>query len=82
MSRSIARNRKKKRPITYEKLWMPRETRNYFPKLQAVKNIISDPARFGLKLAYVPDQPYFAAVKTHQHIDIKVAAELLTNSGS
>jgi len=76
MSRSIARNRKKKRPITYEKLWMPRETRNYFPKLQAVKNIISDPARFGLKLAYVPDQPYFAAVKTHQHIDIKVAAEL------
>jgi len=76
LSRSIARNRKKKRPITYEKLWMPRETRNYFPKLQAVKNIIADPARFGLTLAYVPDQPYFATVKTDRHIDVKLAAEL------
>ncbi len=76
LSRSIARNRKKKRPITYEKLWMPRETRNYFPKLQAVKNIIADPARFGLTLAYVPDRPYFASVKTDRHIDVKLAAEL------
>jgi len=76
LSRSIARNRKKKRPITYESLRMPRETRNYFPKLQAIKNIISDPARYGLKLADVPNRPYFATITTERHIDVKLAAEL------
>jgi len=76
LTRSIKRNRARKRPVTYEKLWMPRETRNYFPKLQAVKNIISDPARFGLTLAPIADQPYFGVVTTERHIDVKVAAQL------
>jgi membrane-bound lytic murein transglycosylase D len=76
LSRAIARNRARKHPTDYEHLRIPRETRNYFPKLQAVKNIISDPARFGLKLADVPNRPYFAAVTTDRHIDVKLAAEL------
>lgn len=76
LNRAIKRNRARKQPITYDKLRMPRETRNYFPKLQAVKNIISDPARFGLTLADIPDRPYFDVVTTDRHIDVKVAAEL------
>ena len=48
MTRAIARNRARKQPVEYDKLRLPRETRNYFPKLQAIKNIIADPARFGL----------------------------------
>lgn len=76
LTRAIARNRKRKKPIDYEHLRIPRETRNYFPKLQAVKNIISDPARFGLKLASVPNRPYFSAITTDRHIDVKLAAEL------
>jgi membrane-bound lytic murein transglycosylase D len=76
LSRAIARNKARKRPTDYEHLRIPRETRNYFPKLQAVKNIISDPARFGLKLAAIPNQPYFTALATDRHIDVKLAAEL------
>jgi membrane-bound lytic murein transglycosylase D len=76
LGRAIARNKRRKRPTDYEHLRIPRETRNYFPKLQAVKNIISDPARFGLKLAKVPNRPYFATVITDRHIDVKLAAEL------
>jgi len=76
LARAIKRNRARKRPINYESLRLPRETRNYFPKLQAVKNIISDPARFGLRLAPVPNQPYFGTVTTDRHIDVKLAAEL------
>ncbi len=76
LSRAIARNRARKRPTDYAHLRLPRETRNYFPKLQAIKNIISDPARYGLTLADVPNRPYFAAVRTDRHIDIKLAAEL------
>jgi membrane-bound lytic murein transglycosylase D len=76
LGRAIARNRARKRPTDYEHLRIPRETRNYFPKLQAIKNIISDPARFGLTLADIPNRPYFDAVTTHRHIDVKLAAKL------
>lgn len=76
LNRSIARNKRRKRPVTYERLWMPRQTRNYFPKLQAIKNIVSDPARFGLTLADIPNRPYFGTVTTDRHIDVKLAAEL------
>ena len=76
VARAQARNRKRGKPTNYSSLKMPRETRNYVPKLLAVKNIVSDPARFGLVLSDIPDEPYFEAVATSQHIDVKLAAEL------
>jgi membrane-bound lytic murein transglycosylase D len=76
VSKAIARNEKKGRPTDYASLKMPDETRNYLPKLQAVKNIVSDPAKYGLALEDVPDAPYFTVVKTTKEIDVKRAAEL------
>ena len=76
VGRAMERNRAKGLPTDYESLTVPGETRNYIPKLIAVKNIISDPARFGLQLADVPNQPYFETVLVKQHIDLKVAAKL------
>ena len=55
---------------------MPAETRNYLPKLQAVKNIVRDPEKYGLALADIPDAPYFTVVKTTRKMDVKRAAEL------
>ena len=55
---------------------MPAETANYLPKLQAIKNIVRDPEKFGLALADIPDAPYFAVVKTNRKMDTKFAAEL------
>jgi membrane-bound lytic murein transglycosylase D len=55
---------------------MPDETRNYLPKLQAVKNIVRDPEKYGLVLDDVPDAPYFATVITSRKIDVRRAAEL------
>jgi membrane-bound lytic murein transglycosylase D len=74
VSRAIARNQAKGLPTDYESLAMPAETRNYLPKLQAVKNIIADPARFGLQLADVPNESYFATVTAKRHIDVELAA--------
>lgn len=76
VSRAIARNQAKGLPTDYENLTMPNETRNYLPKLQAVKNIVAHPARFGLNLAPIPNEPYFAVVTTRRHIDVKLAARL------
>ena len=55
---------------------MPNETRNYLPKLQAVKNIVRDPEKYGLVLADIPDAPFFTVVKTTRKIDTKRAAEI------
>ncbi len=76
VAKAIAQNQKKGRPTDYTSLKMPDETRNYLPKLQAVKNIIRDPAKYGLALEDIPDAPYFAVVKTTKRIDVKRAAEL------
>ncbi|BCL76173.1 lytic transglycosylase [Jeongeupia sp. HS-3] len=62
--------------MTYSDLRMPNETRNYVPKLMAVRNIIANPAAFGVTLASVPNKPYFAAVSTGRHMDVQVAADL------
>ena len=77
VERAVARNRAKGLPTDYSSLTkMPAETANYVPKLQAVKNIIADPGRYGLSLADVPDAPYFAVVKTTKKMDVKRAADL------
>jgi membrane-bound lytic murein transglycosylase D len=76
VSRAIARNQAKGLPTDYESLTMPAETRNYVPKLLAVKNIIANPGQFGITLADVPNRPYFATVTTDQHIDVKLVAKL------
>jgi membrane-bound lytic murein transglycosylase D len=76
VSRAVARNQARGLPTDYESLAMPLETRNYVPKLQAVKNIIANPGQFGIALADVPNQPYFATVTARRHIDIQLAASL------
>jgi membrane-bound lytic murein transglycosylase D len=55
---------------------VPNETRGYVPKLQAVKNIIRDPAAYGLELEPIANHPYFQAVTTTRPMDVKVAASL------
>jgi membrane-bound lytic murein transglycosylase D len=75
VSRAIAKNQAKGLPTDYESLTMPAETRNYIPKLQAVRNIVANPEQFGITLASVPNKPYFATVATSRHIDVKLAAK-------
>jgi membrane-bound lytic murein transglycosylase D len=75
--RAIARNRAKGLPVDFQALRnVPDETRNYVPKLQAVKNIIADPAKYGVAMADVPNAPYFTVVRTTVRMDVKRAAEL------
>lgn len=76
VGRAIERNKARRQPRDYEALVLPEETRNYIPKLQALKNIAADPAAFGLELEPVPNRPYFATVASARDIDINVAAKL------
>ena len=75
--RAVARNKAKGLPTDYASLTgMPAETQNYVPKLQAVKNIVTEPAKYSLSLGDVPDAPFFTVVKTTLKMDVKRAAEL------
>jgi membrane-bound lytic murein transglycosylase D len=76
VARAIAKNQRAGLPTDYASLDMPDETRNYLPKLQAVKNIVAEPDKYGLELADIPDAPYFAVVRTSRKMDLKRAAEL------
>ena len=76
VARALARNRKAHKPTVYASLRMPRETRWYVPKLQALKNIVRDPASFGIDLDPIPNLPYFVQVNETPEMDLELAAEL------
>ncbi|PXX44706.1 membrane-bound lytic murein transglycosylase D [Aquitalea magnusonii] len=76
LARAIARAQAAGLEPTYENIKMPNETRNYAPKLIAVRNILSQPEKFGVKLDKFPNKPYFVAVSTGRHMDIEVAAKM------
>ncbi|KAA0893083.1 transglycosylase SLT domain-containing protein [Pusillimonas sp. ANT_WB101] len=76
VKRAMGKNALAGKPTDYLSLNMPDETRNYVPKLQAIKNIIADPEHYGIVLPSVNNQPYFAKVEKKDNIDIKLAAEL------
>jgi membrane-bound lytic murein transglycosylase D len=77
VARAVARNRKAGKPADYSSLRMPTETRHYLPKLQALKNIISDPSKYGIDLAPIPNQRYFTTVLTGRpELDVALIARL------
>ncbi|SDK30715.1 membrane-bound lytic murein transglycosylase D [Methylophilus rhizosphaerae] len=76
VARAIERNRQLGLPTDYQHLSLPDETRNYVPKLQAIKNIIFRPEEYGLTLNDIPNKPYFTTVEAPNKIDAKLAAEL------
>jgi membrane-bound lytic murein transglycosylase D len=76
VKRAIAKNRKAKKPTDYSSLRMPRETAQYVPKLQAIKNIIANPEPYGINLDPIPNEPYFAVVTETPDMDVQLAAAL------
>lgn len=76
VARAIARNRAAGRPTDYDSLSMPAETRHYIPKLQALKNILVDPAPLGITIDPIPNQPYFSLYTKLRDIDVQLAAKL------
>lgn len=78
VQRAINKNQAAGLPIDFNSLapLMPTETRNYVPKLQAVKNIIMSPDTYNIALPQVDNQPYFVTIGKMRDIDVKVAAQL------
>lgn len=77
VGRAVRKNEAQGRPTDFNSLTMPNETRNYVPKLQALKNIFGSPQLMArLQLPSLPNRPYFETVTQNEPIDVKTAAKL------
>lgn len=78
--RAIRINKNQGKDTDFWSLSLPRETRDYVPKLIALAKLIGNPEEYGVSLLPLPDQPYFAAVDTGGQIDLALVAELADSS--
>ena len=76
VGRAIAKNQKLGLGTSYSELTMPTETRQYVPKLQAVKNIVANPQAYSAELPLIGNHPYFQQVEITRDIDVALAARL------
>ena len=76
VGKALARNKRLGEPLIYTELRMPAETRQYVPKLQAMKNLVSNPAGLGVTLPPIPNHPYFQTVPLPRDADVAVIASL------
>jgi membrane-bound lytic murein transglycosylase D len=78
VQRAIKRQQAMGLPIDFDSLsaLMPNETKNYVPKLQAVKNIIGHPEQYNIVLPRLDNEPYFTSIKNDKDIDVHLAAKL------
>lgn len=76
VGRAIKRNQAAGLGTSYTDLSMPDETRNYVPKLQAVKNIVAAPEQFRADLPLIENHPYFQSVVLQRDMDVELAARL------
>ncbi len=76
VNRAITRNQKAGLPTAYTDLTMPLETRQYVPKLQAVKNIVARPEAFSAQLPPIGNRPFFDTITLQRDMDVAVIASL------
>lgn len=77
VSRAIERNQKLGLPSDYWNLPLPKETRDYVPKLLALSQIVQAPQAYGMTLNPIANQPYFEQVASRPGLDLARVAALI-----
>ncbi len=76
VQKAIEKNRRANKPTDFWHLDLPRETKNYVPKLLAVAAIINEPNQYGIQLPTINNQPVVKVVELDHQLDIHVAAQV------
>lgn len=74
VQREIDKNRARGLPTDYWNLNLPRETKNYVPKLLAYREVIRSPRSFGVQLPNVVNTAKLVQVHVNKAVDLKVVA--------
>ena len=74
---AIRYNKKKSRPVDYWNLTrLRKETKDYVPKLYALKQIFGNPEKYGLEILPVSNELSYQIVELDGQIDLALAADL------
>ena len=76
IEKAVNKNTQSKKKTDFFSLGLHKETRGYVPSLLAVAEIIAEPEKYGIKLAPIPDKPYFAQIETGGQLDLSAVASL------
>lgn len=76
VSRAVARNGNDGRGTDFFSLDLKAETRDYVPKLLAIRRLVGNPQAYGLYFSPIPNQPYFDVVDPGRQVHIGQAADL------
>ncbi|MCB1679871.1 MAG: LysM peptidoglycan-binding domain-containing protein [Halioglobus sp.] len=76
VARARRANDERGQPTDYWSLRLPRETRNYVPRLLALSQIVAQPDSFDLHIPTVPNAPAFEVAATGGQLELARAAEL------
>ena len=68
-------NRRRGEPTDFWSLDLPAETENYVPQILAAARLVSEPARYGMRLPPVPDAPQLELVRTERPVDLVRVAQ-------
>ncbi len=74
--KALKNNKRKGLATDFWSLKLPKETRQYIPKLLALKAIVMNPHEYGIQLAHIPYSPYFSVANIGSQIDLEQAAKL------
>lgn len=76
VSKALSRNSHKGRPGNFYDLNLPIDAKHYVYKLLAVKDIILNSKKYGVKIRPIANRPYFDQIKIHEPIDISLVTRL------
>jgi len=74
--KAVKRNRSKSKPTDFWNLSLSRETSAYVPRLMALVALVRDPAKYGITLPALVNEPQFVVADIGGQLDLALAAEL------
>ncbi len=76
VARQVQQLKKQGKPVDFQHLKLPRETRGYIPKMIGLACLYKHPQRYGFQPVEIPLQPLVESVDTGGQVDLALAAEL------
>lgn len=76
IQRAIQKNKRKGKSTHFWDLDLPRETKEYVPKLLAIAEVVNHPEKHNISLPPIANKPYFESVTFSKTVDLNKVAKL------
>lgn len=76
VQRAVRANERAGKATDFWSLNLPAETRAYVPRVLALRDILAEPERFGIRLPGIENEPQLAVIELEHQLDLALAAEM------